>query len=431
MVHSPGSAPPPAASATAAKRLRFNPFSDQFRIDPYRVYRTLREREPMHRVMGMWVLTRYADIVTVLRDRRFSSSLIPNAIRKHKPKAASAGFDPIEGFIAKAIVFTENPDHVRLRRLVNGCFNAEAVAAERAHVEALVERLLDPLLAAGGMEAMEDYADPIPLHVTCDRIGLPMELRPSVRQWTHHVRFLLDPSLMTPADYAKVDSVLRDFMDALRPILDERRRRPGEDLVSRLLAARSGGDRLNDEEVILTCIMSFVAGHETTKYLIGNSLLAMAEHPGQYALLRREPGRIEAAIDEVLRFDPPLQQTKRLALEDIELGGEMVRAGDSLLLCLGAGNRDPARFPDPDRFDIGRDDPAHLALGYGMRACLGGALAHMEAEVALAAIARRVERIELAEPEAELDWQNHSRILRGLRRLPLRLSGVTQPGRPR
>jgi hypothetical protein len=407
----------PVDTAGARRRLRFNPFSEEFRRDPYAVYRRLREHDPMHRVLGMWVLTRYADVAAVLRDRRFSSSLFPQSIKQHRPKGGET-FARSESFIAKAIVFTENPDHARLRRLVGDCFSAETVDAERPHVEAIVDGLLDRARAQGGMEAMADFADLIPLHVTADRLGLPEDRRPQIREWTHLVRFLLDPALMTPADYVRVEAALAEFMEYVRPFLGERRARPGDDVISRLLQSRIGDDRLSDDEIILTCIMSFVAGHETTKYLIGNGLLALLQHPEAHRRLRQSPELVTSAVDEVLRYDAPLQQTKRLALQTIEVGGEAIRRGDKVLLCLGAANRDPARFADPDRFDVERTDNAHFGLGFGMRACLGGWLAQAESQIALGRFTARVEHAELA--ERELTWQDDSRILRGLTRLPLR-----------
>ncbi|HEU5319329.1 MAG TPA: cytochrome P450 [Methylomirabilota bacterium] len=405
------------SAAGGARRLRFNPFSEEFRRDPYAVYRRLREAEPMHRVLGMWVLTRYADVAAVLRDRRFSSRLFPDAIEQHQPKGGQR-FHRIESFIAKAIVFTDNPDHSRLRRLVGGCFSPEAVEAERPHVEALVDRLLDRALAAGGMEAMGEFADEIPLHVTADRLGLPEDGRRQVREWTHLIRFLLDPSLMAPDDYVRVEAAAAAFMEYVRPLVGERRARPTADVITRLLESRAGDDRLSEDEVILTCIMSFVAGHETTKYLIGNGLLALLQHPAQRARLRGEPGRVGAAVDEVLRYDAPLQQTKRVALEDVDVGGQTIRRGDKVLLCLGAANHDPARFERPEVFDIGRTDNAHFGFGYGMRACLGGALAHLEAAVALSRFTARAPDPALT--DEPLAWQDHSRILRGLTRLPIR-----------
>lgn len=398
-------------------RPRFNPFSEEFRRDPYAVYRRLRENDPMHRVLGMWVLTRYADVAAVLRDRRFSSSLFPAAIKQHQPKNGGT-FGRSESFIAKAIVFTENPDHARLRRLVGPCFNAEAVEAERPHIETLVDALLDGAQGQGGMEAIAEFADLIPLHVTADRLGLPDDARPRIREWTHLIRFLLDPGLMVPDDYVRVEAALAEFMDFVRPLVRERRERPGDDVISRLVASRAGDERLTDDEVVLTAIMSFVAGHETTKHLIGNGLLALLEHPEQRRRLREGPGLIGAAVDEVLRYDAPLQQTKRVALETLDVGGETVRRGDKLLLCLGAANRDPARFERPDEFDVGRRDNVHFGLGFGMRACLGGTLAHVETQIALGRFTARVAQAELA--TTSLDWQRHSRILRGLTRLPIR-----------
>lgn len=408
---------------------RFNPFSEDFRRNPYTVYARLRSREPVNRFMGTWVLTRYRDVVAVLKDRRFSSTLFPDTVRKSKPDFGDPPPDPVEAFVAKAIVFTENPDHARLRHLVNPSFNAKAMEAERPLIERVVDELLGRVLAKGYCDGVSELADLVPLYVTAERIGLPREIALDIRTWVHEVRRLLDPGLMTRADYRSAYDALHAFLKVLRSMLPGRRERPGHDLISQLLAARHGEDRLTDDEVMLTCIMSFVAGTETTKFLIGNGVLAFLQHPEELRRLRERPELLANAVDEVLRYDAPLQQTKRVALADVEVSGVTIRKGEQVLLCLGAANRDPEQFADPDRFDISRGKSnAHIGFGYGMRGCLGGIMASLEAKVAFERLFLRDLNIELA--GAELHWQKESRILRGPSELPLRITRRAAAARP-
>jgi cytochrome P450 len=397
--------------------VKFDPFSPSFFEDPYPTYRALREHDPRHRAFGMWVLTRYDDVIATLRDRRFSSRLIPDTIRRFKPTVD--GPDWVDGFVKKAIVFTEEPDHARLRRLVRDLFDPKAIEAERRRLEAIVERLLDGMTDGAVVEVIETFADRIPLDFNCERLGIPEEMRVRVRDWSHEVRFLLDPGLLSPRQYSRLQETTTDFATYLGTLVEDRLGHPKDDVISRLLAARHGEDRLARDEVVLLSMMTFVAGHETTKYLIGNGILALLEHPEEANKLRSAPELAASAVDELLRFNPPLQYTKRIAIEDVELTGTSIRTDDKVLVCLAAANRDPAQFPDPERFDISRADRGQLGLGYGMRACLGGTMAHLETQIALASFVRRWRGFELA--TERLDWQNKSRILRGVDQLPLRV----------
>jgi cytochrome P450 len=273
------------------------------------------------------------------------------------------------------------------------------------------------------MDAIGDFAAPLPLTVMCDWMALPPSIAERSGGWTHDVRFLLEPGLMSATDFDRVGGVVREFTGALAELVAQRRARPGPDLISELAGVvTASGDRLGDEEAAFVAIMCFVAGHETTKSLIGNGLLALLRHPGQQARLRgATPGLVDGAVAEALRYDSPLQMTKRLATRDTEIGGRLVPAGDQVLLCLGAANRDPAVFARPDEFDIGRDSAEHLAFGYGMHGCLGGALARLQAGAAIGGLLGRTAGLELTIGPDELEWQDHSFIVRGLKRLPVSL----------
>ena len=414
-----------AAPPGGGQKVTFNPFSAAFRRDPYETYRRLRENAPTYRIMGSWLLSRYPDIIRVLRDRRFSSSRIPDLVKRGgrglNPSESYHDYKGIEGFIAKAIVFTENPDHSRLRRLTNNIFDPDAVLAERPRIARIARDLVAGSAADGGMELIEDYADKIPMYLMCERLGVPWEVGPSLRDWAHEARMLLDPTLMSRDDYVRVEGVMQEALSYLQGVIEERKRKPGHDVISILLSNRDKEDRLSDEEVALLCIMTFVAGHETTKHLIGNGVLALLQHPDQAAKLRVDPSLADNAIEEVLRYDPPLQQTKRVAIADVEFNDVTIREGNQVLLLLGSANHDPEIFPEPERFLIDRENAsANIGFGYGMRACLGGKMAHLEAAVACETLFCGDYRIELAEDH--LEWQDQAVILRGLRRLPVRVA---------
>lgn len=404
--------------------VRFNPFGAAFRADPYPQYRRLRETRPVHKTLGMWVLTRHADIQGVLRDRRFSAGLIPQLVTKHAGRVSGADVARIERLGRKSLVFTENPDHARLRGLVNRVFTAPAIAKLRPLVEKVAGDLVERATANGGMDAIAEFAAPLPVTVLCEWMALPSGLRERVGPWTHDIRFLLEPGMMRGDDFTRVCEVVEDFVHALGEVVAERRARPGDDLISLLLAAESGsGDKLSDEELIFVCMMCFVAGNETTKSLIGNGLLALLRHPDQAALLRRRPELIPGAVQEMLRYDCPLQLTKRVATCDLEIGGTRMAEGDQVLLCLGAANRDPAVFATPDEFDVTRPAKGHLAFGHGMHGCLGGLLAELQAAVAFEYLLWRTESIDLV--PGELGYSDHSFIVRGLRSLPISCQGTT------
>jgi len=401
-------------------RTRFNPFLPEFAVNPYPMYRELREQDPVQRGMGMWILTRHADVLSVLTDRTFSSAQIPAEAKARAEKLGETDMAVIERLGLKAIVFTDNPDHARLRALVNRPFGPKLGEARRPFMEEVVNRCLDQIIGRGPVDFVAAVADPVPLHIMADFMGLPAEARPAIKDWTHRVRFLLEPGLMTKEILADVRSVLDQYTALFRDVIRKRGDNPGDDLLGQLLTARAGNESLTEEEVIFAGIMTFVAGHETTKCLLGNGLLALLRHPAQFQRLRDEPALLPSAVNEMFRFESPLQQTKRKATRDLQIGGKTIRASDQVLLCIGAANRDPARFPDPERFDVGRSPNPHLGLGYGMHQCLGGLLAKTEAHVVFEALLRRTKEITLATDA--VDWLNHSFIIRGLKTLPVVLS---------
>ena len=409
------------AGTVPAAELRFNPFGADFRHDPYPHYARLRATRPVHRALGMWVLTRHADVREVLGDRSFSAGIVPRLVDRQAERLTTDRADAvarIRRLGRTSLVFTDDPEHARLRGLVNRVFTAAEIARLRPRVAEAVDRLLATAWADGGADLVPAFAAPLPVAVIADWMGLPAGLRQDLAAWTHDIRFLLEPGLMRAGDLTRVCAVVETFATTLDEFVAQRRERPGTDLISRLFEARTGGgDRLTDEEVVFVCIMCFVAGNATTTALVGNGLLALLQHPEQADRLRARPDLAPSAVGEILRYDSPLQLTKRVATRDGATGGAWVREGDQVLLCLGAANRDPAMFPRPDAFDIGRDARGHLAFGHGMHGCLGAGLARLQAEVALEHLYRRPGRLELLEEQPRR--QEHSAVLRSLESLPV------------
>lgn len=403
-------------SLTHKPSIRFNPFSPEFKKNPYPIYEELRKHKPIHKTMGMWVMTRHADVQSVLRDRTFSSGLIPRQIQQQAIRFGYKDISQIERLAKKSLVFTDNPDHTRLRRLVNRVFTAPAISKLNNLILETSSSLLDKAWKAGGMDIISDFASPLPHQVMCRWMDLPLEVQPSISHWTHEVRFLLEPGLITSDEFLKTCNIVNDFSTFLRKVIADRRHSPGDDLISQLTIARtSDGDVLSDEELIYVCIMCFVAGNETTKSLIGNGVLALLQNTSESELLRKQPDLVANTVSEILRYETPLQQSKRLATVDIIVGDVQIREGDQVLLCIGAANRDPEVFANPNQFDITRDSSRHLAFGYGMHSCLGGLLAELQSRIAFTMIYSREEKISLA--TQEIKWQENSFIVRGLESL--------------
>lgn len=397
-------------SAKLSNLPRFNPFSAEFRETPYGVYRQLRELNPLHKVLGMWVVTRHADVMSVLRDRSCNASIIPKLVDN---QAAKFGRDnaPFQRLAYKSIVFTENPDHHRLRKLMNIAFSPSAIDQLQSSIENIIQDLLRDAYQQGGMDIIAGLAQPTPLRVMCQWIGLPAEMHSTIDAWTHAIRFLLEPGLMVKDDFERVSTVLDEYMEYLSSVIAERKNNPRQDLISQLLDLQIDGDRLTHEELIFVCIMCFVAGNETTKSLIGNGINALLEHPGQYRLLLERPQLIPCCVQEVLRFETPLQHTKRFATKELLLDGQVIKEGDQILLCLGSANRDERFFPDADRFDIERQTKGHLAFGYGMHGCLGALLAERQMQAVLSQL---VKGPGLTPGHNKPTWQAGSFIVRSL-----------------
>ena len=391
--------------------VQFNPIDPEFVADPYPTYHRLRAEEPVyHSPLGFWVLTRYEDVVASLRDPRLAKEAIATFV------AERLGITPIG--IGLSMLDRDPPDHTRLRGLVSKAFTPRVVEVLRPHIQQIVDGLLDRAEDRGEMDLIEDFAYPLPVIVICEMLGVPVEDRDRFKSWGLDIARGLDAVLLGPeSEVVKRSSTSRMALaDYFRDLIAKRRTAPRADMLTDLIAAEEAGDKLTENELLATCILLLVAGHETTVNLIGNGSLALLRHPDQLQRLRDNPGLIGTAVEELLRFDGPVQRTARIPSEDITIGGKLIPKGDRVMPFIGAADRDPAQFPEPDRLDIGRGDNRHIAFGWGIHFCLGAPLARVEGQIAINTLVRRLPKLALA---TDAPAFRQSLTLRGLTALPV------------
>jgi len=368
-----------------------SPMLPENRSDPYPIYDFIRDTEPVHHAPdGSWVLTRYDHSAAVLRDPRFSTN---PARLTEGPDPASMG--PIRQVGSSLMMFLDPPDHTRLRSLVSQAFTPRMVESLRPRIQDLVDELLDAVVEKGEMDVLADLAYPLPTVVICEMLGVPPEDREKFKAWSADASRLLDGYLDKEAmDRGMVAGMY--LFQYFTDLVADRRRQPRQDLLSALLAAEAGGDRLTHAELMSTATLLFVAGFETTMNLVGNGTLALLRHPDQLTRMREDPSLVRTGIEELLRYDGPVHVTARIATEDLDIGGCTVRIGEQVVAMLGAANRDPAQFPEPHRLDVSRSPNRHLAFGGGPHFCLGAALARIEGQLAFQTMLRRLPDLELA-----------------------------------
>jgi cytochrome P450 len=394
--------------------LAFNPWDKEFRENPYPYYKVLLKGAPLIvELLGppTVIIARYADVIATLRDHtRFSS-----AERNPRPDAHERGL--FRG--AATMLFSDPPVHTRLRRLVSRDFTPRRIHETEPHVREFTDRLLDTVESKGTFDVMADLANSLPVMVIAEMLGVPSEQYKMFKDWSEVV---VGGSLPLPGESIANEIVLvtNELRAYLAGEIQKRRVRPGHDLISALIAARDDNEVMSDDELLAFVTLLLLAGNETTTNLIGNGLLALARHPEQMELLRRNPDLAPGAIEEMLRYDGPVQATLRQATVDAEIGGTAIPAGAYCVVQLGAANRDPAHFPDPDRFDIKREPRDHLAFSEGIHFCIGAPLARLEGAIAIGETLRRFPKLHLKDPAAPLTHKG-TYFLRGLRSLPMAL----------
>jgi cytochrome P450 len=412
--------------AEAGDEIFLNPFAPGFFDNPYAQYRDLRELAPVHQSpLGPWTLLRYEDCSRLLRDPSLSveEANIRDGGSARRELFAAAGYDrPDRGSLA--ILNLDPPDHTRIRRLASKAFTPRRVEALVPRVQALVDEMLDDSVRNAGvrdgqMDVIADLAFPLPFAVISEMLGMPDGNRDELRGWSHTMVKSLEP-MITPEDVPELIDASDRMIEHVHAAIEWKRRDPADDLLSALIAAEEEGDRLSTEELVAQVILLFIAGHETTVNLIGNGMLALLRNPDQLQLLASTPEVIGNAIEELLRFDSPVQFTRRVALAPFELDGNPVEPGTLIFTILGAANHDPEHFgPSADQLDLTRRNaPHHLSFGGGIHHCLGAVLARMEARIAIGTIARRFPGVTLA---TDTPAWNGRLVLRGLDALPVRL----------
>ncbi|GAA4658180.1 cytochrome P450 [Streptomyces chumphonensis] len=388
-------------------------------VDPYPTYALLREHAPVHwddQLHG-YLLTRYDDVHAALRDHETFSS------RRIGLLAARGGADPspaMTRFVELAsqwMWMLDPPEHTRVRKLMSQGFSPRDVRQVEPRVEGIVARLVDSLIERGSFDLIPDLSRAVPIGVLLALYGLPDEDGPLLTEWADTMKLFLGGAPDLLGTHGPAAQSLRQMMEYLGAVIAERRRDPGDDLISRLAQAEENGERLDDEELCSNLLLLLVATYETSVDMLGNGLRGLLAERDQWELLRAEPDRIPAAVDEILRWDGPVQLTHRLVTRDVELHGTTIRQGQLAYLVRGSANRDPAQFSDPDRLDVTRTETGHVALGTGVHYCIGAGLAKVEGAYALRELTRRIPDLRL-DPERPYRWRADNLQFRGLATLP-------------
>jgi len=391
--------------------IAYNPLSARVIQDPYPTYARLRSRSPAHRsrVLNSWVFTRYADVEAILRDfRRFSN--IPTS--RNLTRKQRSSLSPRAEW---TMLFLDPPEHTRLRALVNKAFTPKVVDALEPHIRTIMGQLLDDIDDRSGFDLIAAVANPLPVIVIAEMLGVPPEDRAEFKHWSDERARLLEP-VITPEERKRAMVAGESFDAYFSAIIEARRREPQEDIVSALAQAEEEGDKLTAREVLNMLRLLLVAGNETTTNLIGNGMLALLRNPDQLQLLREDPSRIPAAVEELLRFDSPVQLDFRGVLEDCEVNGASLRRGDGAILAIGAANRDPEVFDEPERLDVERSKGSNISFGRGVHHCLGAPLARLEGRIALEVLLERFSSMRLLNDRPRF---RRAIVLRGLESLPM------------
>ena len=360
----------------------FNPLSSELRADPLPQYEKLRSKDPVHRMrlIDGWILTRYEDIDMVLRDHRRFGNL--GRDYGYLPYISMLDLDP--------------PEHTKVRGLVVHGFTPRAVNSLEPRITKTVNELLDEIVDKPRFDLIHDIAFPLPIIVIAELLGVPPEDRDQFREWSDVAALVVDP-LLDSQQIQDVRQTIEELFDYLETIAEDRRRHPQDDLVTALVNAEEDGERLSREDLLINLVLVLVAGNETTRNLIGNGTLALMKNPDQLRRLRDDPSLLDSAINEMLRYDSPVQLDSRIAREPVEIGGKRIEPDQRVLCALGAANHDPEVFPEPERFDVGRAPRNHLSFGRGIHYCLGAPLAKLEARLVFAGLLSRFESLRLVE----------------------------------
>ncbi len=409
-------------------RVDFDPYQSGFLDNPYPTYARLRRQSPIFydERWNLTFFTRHNDVEPMLRDRRFGRDIrhVPEAARRVDPQVYQRIYPPRypvwTRLIRDSFIDLEPPRHTRIRRLVQWAFTRRASRSYRPRMEAEAHRRLDQAAQSGVMEAIADYATPIPLVMIAELMGVPREDQPRLVEWSHRLVRVFDEGC-TAEEGESAEQAGIDFRDYLRDLIRSQRTRDEDNLLSHLIRARHEGDALSEEELISTAILVLNAGHEATVQAIGNGLMALSAHPGQWQRWQKDRTLTPTAVEELLRYDTPLQMFERWVTEDVDWRGTELAGGSKVGLLFGSANHDEQVFERPDRLDLGRTPNPHVSLGGGVHFCVGASLAREELKVAFEVLLERVRRFELLPTPRE---RTPSLVFRGVRQLPIRLEFV-------
>lgn len=409
----------PAPAPPTPRELGFDPWEPVFIADPYPVYAELRKHHPVlyNRDTNQWLVSRHADVNALLRDRRLGRSYLHQSTHAEMGRPDEPEWHaPFWQLVRNGMLDREPPDHTRLRRLVSRAFTARTVEGLRGRIQTLVEGLIDDLGDRREVDLVQEVAEPLPVTVIAELLGVPEADRARLRPWSADICLMYE---LNPSDESASRAVRasREFSDYLRALSRRRRAEPRDDLISALALVVDEGDQLTEDELIGTCVLLLNAGHEASVNLAGNALWALFRNPDQLALLRADPALVPRAVEELMRYDTPLPMFERWVLEDIEIARVTIPRGQELAFQFASANRDPAVFDRPDELDIRRHPNPHIGFGAGIHYCLGAPLARLEFGILLDALLRRFPRME---PITDPEWKP-TFILRGLRGLRVRI----------
>jgi cytochrome P450 len=401
--------------------LDYRPDDPAFLADPFPLLRRLQDEDPCHWSprLKAWVVTRYEDVRDICLQREMSSDRLRPFFAAMPAPEAQRIADLIR-YLSLWMVFRDPPEHTRLRRLTSKVFHVKSMHAMRPRIEALMHWLFEAIGERREFDFIADFAGPLPALVIMDMLGVPRDELPRVKRLSDDIALFIGSARMAPEKYGIAEAATHEMADFFRSMIAARRAAPGRDLLSELVHVRDDDDRLTEDELVATCILLLFAGHETTTNHLANGLLGLMRFPRELARLRDEPSLAPAAVEELLRYDGPNGVQARIVGRDCELHGKMLKAGERIFIQLNAANRDPRAYPDPDRVDLARNGPPHLAFGFGAHICLGFPLARLEGQIALPAVLARWPGLQPARERYE--WLN-SMVFRGMKAMPVRARG--------
>jgi cytochrome P450 len=399
--------------------LDYRPDDPAFLADPFPLFRRMQDEDPCHWSMRLkaWVLTRYEDVRRVCLDKDMSSDRLRPYFAT-LPPAEAQRIAELMRYLTLWMVFRDPPEHTRLRRLTSKVFHVKSMHAMRARIEALMQSLFENIGGRAEFDFVGDFAGPLPALVIMDMLGVPRAELGKVKQLSDDMALFIGSSRMAREKYDIAEAATREMAEFFRGMIAARRAAPLADLLSELVHLEDAGERLSDDELVATCILLLFAGHETTTNHIANGLLGLLRFPQEMAKLRQDPTLATAAVEELLRYDGPNGAQVRIVQQGHELHGRQLNPGERVFILLNAANRDPRAYQDPDRVDIARNGPPHLAFGFGLHICLGFPLARLEGQIALPAVLGRWPGIEVA--GGRLEWLN-SMVFRGMKAMPVRV----------